>query len=142
MKQHDRKDGWQNNQRGDRRGSQPADGGAAQGSGLLADLTETDGQWDHAGDHGAARHQDRPGPAAHAWTRLVLLLLVSGSLLAGQGAAQENFEIQVYGSETVPEGSTMVELHSNVAARGTTTTVEGVRPTQGAFHETIEVTHG
>jgi hypothetical protein len=135
MALHHRKHGWQN----DRGSSQLT---AAEGSGLLATFIETDGQRDHARDRGAAGHQDRPESAAHAQTCLVLLLLVSGSLLARQGAAQENFEIQVYGSETVPEGSTMIELHSNVAARGTTTTVEGVRPTQGAFHETIEITHG
>src|SRR5947207_11497312 len=28
--------------------------------------------------------------------------------------AQDNYEIQVYGSETVPAGATMVELHSNI----------------------------
>ncbi len=57
-------------------------------------------------------------------------------------AAQENFEIQVYGSETVAPGHTMIELHSNVTARGTTRTENGVRPTEGAWHETIEITHG
>ena len=46
--------------------------------------------------------------------------------------------IQVYGSETIPQGSTMLELHSNVAALGTTSTVDGVLPTQRAFHETLE----
>ena len=71
-----------------------------------------------------------------------LLLLGTVALPPTQVAPQANFEIQVYGSETVPAGSTMVELHSNVAAQGTTSTIDGVRPTQGAFHETIEVTHG
>jgi len=56
--------------------------------------------------------------------------------------AQENFEIQVYGSETVAPGTTMVELHSNVAADGTTRTENGVLRTQGAFHETLEITQG
>jgi hypothetical protein len=56
--------------------------------------------------------------------------------------AQGNFEIQVYGSETVAPRSTMIELHSNVAVRGTTRTEDRVRPTQGAFHETLEVTQG
>ena len=71
-----------------------------------------------------------------------LLLLGTVALPPTQVAPQANFEIQVYGSETVPAGSTMVELHSNVAAQGTTSTIDGVQPTQGAFHETIEVTHG
>jgi uncharacterized protein YggE len=57
-------------------------------------------------------------------------------------AAQENFEIQVYGSETVAPGTTMVELHSNVAAKGSTRTNDHILRTQGAFHETLEVTQG
>ncbi len=32
--------------------------------------------------------------------------------------AQENYEIQVYGSETVPRGVTMIELHINFTAKG------------------------
>ena len=69
---------------------------------------------------------------------LPVLLLTSAPCARAQG----NFEIQVYGSETVAPGSTMVELHSNVAAQGTTRTENRVRPTQGAFHETLEVTQG
>ena len=57
-------------------------------------------------------------------------------------AAQGNFEIQVYGAETVPAGSTMVELHSNTAIQGTTKVEDGVLPTQHAVHETLEITHG
>jgi len=56
--------------------------------------------------------------------------------------AQNNYEIQVYGSETVAPWNTMVELHSNVAAEGTTHTTDGVLRTQGAFHETLEITQG
>jgi hypothetical protein len=71
-------------------------------------------------------------------------LFVSGGLLAlpAPAKAQNNFEIQVYGSETVPPRSTMVELHSNVAAEGSRRTVDGVLRTQGAFHETLEITQG
>jgi hypothetical protein len=36
----------------------------------------------------------------------------------------------------------MVELHSNVAARGTTRTENGVVRSQGAFHGTLEITQG
>jgi hypothetical protein len=69
--------------------------------------------------------------------------MVAGSLLIPSAAVgQTDFEIQVYGSETVPARSTMVELHSNVAAQGTTRTEDGVVPSQGAFHETIEITQG
>jgi TolA-binding protein len=77
--------------------------------------------------------------------RAALLWLVMPAALAlpaAQAAAQGNFEIQVYGSETVAPGTTMVELHSNSAIRGTTRTEDGIRPTQYAVHETLEVTHG
>jgi len=56
--------------------------------------------------------------------------------------AQENYEIQVYGAETVPPETTMVELHSNFTARGSKTVVDGVEPTNRAMHETIEITQG
>ena len=56
--------------------------------------------------------------------------------------AQDNYEIQVYGSETVAPGSTMFELHSNYTISGSRTDVNGFLPTQDAWHETIEITHG
>ena len=57
-------------------------------------------------------------------------------------AAQDNYEIQVYGSETVPPKTTMVELHSNFTFQGTKEVVEGVYPTIHALHETVEITQG
>jgi len=57
-------------------------------------------------------------------------------------AGQNNFEIQVYGSETVAPATTMAELHSNVAGEGSRRTVDHVLRTQGAFHETLEITQG
>ena len=76
--------------------------------------------------------------------RAVLLVLAMCAPLVtpSSGIAQNNFEIQVYGSETVAPGSTMVELHSNVAAQGSTKTTNHVLRTQGAFHETLEITQG
>ena len=56
--------------------------------------------------------------------------------------AQDNYEIQVYGSETVAAGHTMVELHSNYTFDGSKTVIDGVLPTNHVFHETIEITHG
>src|SRR6195952_1149972 len=56
--------------------------------------------------------------------------------------AQDNYEIQVYGSETVEKGHTMVELHSNYTGNGSKFTVDGVLPTNHVVHETIEITHG
>src|SRR5207302_1227764 len=57
-------------------------------------------------------------------------------------AAQENYEIQVYGSETMAPGRTMFELHSNYTATGRRTTEDGLFPTNRAVHETVEITHG
>ncbi len=56
--------------------------------------------------------------------------------------AQDNYEIQVYGSETVPNYSTMFELHSNVTVFGQRESVNGVVPNQYAWHETVEITQG
>jgi hypothetical protein len=56
--------------------------------------------------------------------------------------AQDGYEIQVYGSETVPAGMTMVELHTNFTATGQKQTINGVWPTHHAWHETLEITHG
>jgi len=56
--------------------------------------------------------------------------------------AQENYEIQVYPYETVETGRTMIELHSNLTVQGSRKIEAGVRPTEHAWHETIEITHG
>jgi hypothetical protein len=71
--------------------------------------------------------------------RLRLLLIL---LPLGQAVAQNNYEIQVYGSDTVPGGATMVELHSNFTFQGTKQTLDGVLPTEHQLHETLEITHG
>ncbi len=72
------------------------------------------------------------------------LLLSAGAWLAGSPVcrAQDNYEIQVYGAETVPAGETMVEIHSNFAASGRKDIEHGLLPTDHAFHETLELTHG
>lgn len=57
-------------------------------------------------------------------------------------AAQDNFEIQVYGSDTVSPGTTMVEIHSNFTAKGQKQVIDGVRPSNHAEHETLEITQG
>ncbi len=56
--------------------------------------------------------------------------------------AQDNYEIQVYGSQTQTKGTTMFESHSNFTFTGQKNEVEGVCPTHHAFHETIEITTG
>jgi hypothetical protein len=70
---------------------------------------------------------------------LVPLVLVCASTLA---RAQGNYEIQVYGSETVAPETLMVELHSNFTVEGQTATIVGVYPTNHQEHETVELTEG
>jgi hypothetical protein len=61
---------------------------------------------------------------------------------APSARAQDNYEIQVYGSETVAPRTTMVELHSNYTIDGSKQVIDGVQPTNHAWHETVEITHG
>jgi len=68
--------------------------------------------------------------------------IISACLLASSLRAQDSYEIQVYGSETVAPRETMVESHSNYTFKGNKNEVNGVLPNYHAFHETIEVTHG
>ena len=70
------------------------------------------------------------------------LLLCLATVGAVPAWAQDNYEIQVYGVDTVETRATMVELHSNFTFQGSKQTVDGVRPTNHALHETIEITHG
>ncbi|MGA2600767.1 MAG: hypothetical protein ABSH09_27690 [Bryobacteraceae bacterium] len=66
-----------------------------------------------------------------------LFLLGTVSLLA-----QGNYEIQVYGADTVQPGTTMVELHSNFTVNGQRYQIQGVYPTYHQEHETLEITQG
>ena len=75
------------------------------------------------------------------WVATCFLLLLACFFFSPRVFAQ-NFEVQVYGSETLPPLKTMFETHTNMALRGTTRTVDGVLPTQYALHETIEITQG
>ena len=59
-----------------------------------------------------------------------------------RAAAQDNYEIQVYGADTVEPHHTMLELHSNFTFEGSKTKQDGLFPTNHALHETIEITHG
>jgi hypothetical protein len=69
---------------------------------------------------------------------LIAVLLCTGQL----AKAQDNYEIQVYGSETVPKGNTLVELHNNFRIEGFKTSTDGLQPTNHQWHETLEITHG
>jgi hypothetical protein len=89
---------------------------------------------------------DQPPGRIVEWitSRILLLLLAIAALLlpAMPAAAQDNYEIQVYPYETVAPGHTMVELHSNFTIEGSKQKIDGLYPTNHAFHETIEITHG
>lgn len=78
--------------------------------------------------------------------RCVLGVFVVGAafaaFLAPRAAAQDNYEIQVYGADTVAPGHTMIELHSNFTIDGSKTIIDGLFPTEHAEHETVEITHG
>jgi hypothetical protein len=79
---------------------------------------------------------------------LFLLLLCPLWLLPHAAHAQDNYEIQVYGSDTVTPRTTMLELHSNFtlngskALPGSAYTADGTFPTNHAEHETVEITQG
>lgn len=83
----------------------------------------------------------------HHWllaAALFALLCFTGRLLH----AQDNYEIQVYGADTVAPRTTMVELHSNFTVDGSKPlpgspyTADREYPTNHAEHETVEITQG
>jgi len=69
-------------------------------------------------------------------------LLILLTIITLKVTAQDNYEIQVYGSQTMNKGMTMFELHSNYTINGEKETLKGVLPSNHALHETIEITHG
>jgi hypothetical protein len=70
------------------------------------------------------------------------LLTVFFICIAFYTSAQDNYEIQVYGSQTQAKGSTMFELHSNYTVSGEQKVIDGVLPDNHALHETLEITTG
>jgi hypothetical protein len=56
--------------------------------------------------------------------------------------AQGNYEIQVYGADTVAPKNLMVELHSNYTVEGERYVIDDVYPTNHQEHETLELTEG
>ena len=71
-----------------------------------------------------------------------LFALICVCLASSVARAQGNYEIQVYGADTVEPGNTMFELHSNFTADGERRVIDGVAPTHRAEHETVEITQG
>ena len=70
---------------------------------------------------------------------LVVLLLFLTSMIR----SQNNYEIQVYGSELIPKGQNIIELHSNFTVIGPATQGnDGVASTNHQLRETVEITRG
>src|ERR1700691_3103628 len=88
----------------------------------------------------------RGGELSRAWLASFLLSFLL--ITVGHASAQDNYEIQVYGSDTVAPKSTMIELHSNFTIDGSKPlpgsmyAADGLYPTNHAEHETIEITTG
>ena len=80
------------------------------------------------------------------WHVAYICLFLLG--IASRCAAQGNYEIQVYGADTVAPRTTMVELHSNFtvdgskALPGSIYAADGTYPTNHQLHETVEITQG
>jgi hypothetical protein len=72
----------------------------------------------------------------------VLLLLLAAPRFVLPACAQDSFEIEVYGSETLPQGETAVELHSNFNAEVEDNPTPGVYPSQHSLNESVEIAHG
>ncbi len=69
------------------------------------------------------------------------LLLVAALFAVLPALAQDNYEIQVYPSDTMDPGATMFEFHTNFTPIGLGP-ANGRRPSDHALHETFEITHG
>ena len=74
--------------------------------------------------------------------KLHQLLMIAGCCFGSLLFAQENYEIQVYGSQTQAKNSSIFELHSNFTFLGQKDVVKGVRPSFHSLHETLEITTG
>ena len=70
------------------------------------------------------------------------ILAIAAILCVRTAVAQGNYEIQVYGADTVAPKTLMVELHSNFTPEGQTYYINGVIPTNHQEHETLELTEG
>jgi len=94
---------------------------------------------DHSGsDIAGPARLGRLHPAIAHVIRLLICMLAACLPLLAQG----NYEIQVYGADTVAPGRTMIELHSNFTFEGFKTKQQGVWPDEHQLHETVEITQG
>jgi hypothetical protein len=70
------------------------------------------------------------------------VLAIAAILCVRSAVAQGNYEIQVYGADTVPAKTLMTELHSNFTPEGQKYYINRVIPTNHQQHETLELTEG
>lgn len=84
----------------------------------------------------------KPGKNQIATAMYACFFAVAALFCAAPARAQGNYEIQVYGADTIEPKSTMVELHSNFTADGQKDSIAGVIPTNHQQHETLEITQG
>jgi len=70
------------------------------------------------------------------------VLAIAVILCVRSAVAQGNYEIQVYGANTVAPKTLMTELHSNFTPEGQKDYIDGVIPTNHQEHETLELTEG
>jgi len=73
--------------------------------------------------------------------KLFLGIFIIFCVVAPLSRAQGNYEIQVYGADTVAPHNLMVEVHSNFTAVGRKGGA-GIAATNHAEHETLELTQG
>ena len=89
------------------------------------------------------RPKTRETPVVRAALHASFFFLAVLAWIYPSGAsAQDNYEIQVYPSETMAPKTLLVELHSNFTVDGSTATQFGMLPTEHQEHETIELTEG
>jgi hypothetical protein len=91
--------------------------------------------------HSYSRQQIPILPTLYLLKLLFFAAIISLSCTA-PALAQGNYEIQVYGADTVEPRSTMFELHSNYTISGQKNQIDGVYPTYHQLHETVEITQG
>jgi hypothetical protein len=72
----------------------------------------------------------------------IAILAMAVTLCVRSTVAQGNYEIQVYGADTVAPKTLMTELHSNFTPEGQKYDIDGVMPTNHQEHETLELTEG
>src|ERR1700735_5704140 len=70
------------------------------------------------------------------------VLAIAVLLCVRPAVAQGNYEIQVYGADTVAPKTLMTEFHSNFTPEGQKYYIDGVIPTNHQDHETLELTQG